>query len=227
MLELNSVTKRRRRPDGQMVNILDDVQLMVEDAEVLALIGPSGTGKSTFLRLVSRLEDVDAGSIRFHGQPIESLDPLHLRRQAGLVGQKPFMFPGTVRDNLLVAIADRGEPLPSDEKLQAVLDICEVDKSWHDQPARKLSVGQQQRVSLARVLLNSPRLLLLDEPTSSLDPDTAESVLGRLVDWARANAAGLLMVTHDHQLARRHAGRILILRDGKISPDTGGGRAED
>ena len=142
------------------------------------------------------------------------------------VDQKPFMFPGTVRENLLVALADRGESLPADKELDGILKVCSIDPGWLDQPARKLSIGQQQRVSLARVLLNRPRLLLLDEPTSSLDPETAEDLLAELSIYIVDSGASLLLVSHDHRLARRHAGRVIVLRDGKAGEDDSWGEHE-
>lgn len=217
VVEIREVAKRRFKVDGSAHDVLDRVDLAVNSGDIVALIGPSGMGKSTFLRLLNRLEDVDAGHIRFLGKPFGQIDPLMLRRQIGLVTQKPFMFPGTVRDNLMIAMRDRGELPPTDRELETILTTCAVDADWLDQPARRLSVGQQQRVSIARVLLNRPKLLLLDEPTSSLDPETAEDVLGRLVRYVSDHGASLLLVSHDHRLAKKHARRIIELRDGKLN----------
>jgi putative ABC transport system ATP-binding protein len=219
MIEVVDLYKRRFKVNGQAHDVLAGVHLAIKPGEVVALIGPSGTGKSTFLRLLNRLEDPDSGYIQFLDRDYRQIDPLELRRQIGLVAQKPFMFPGTVRDNLLIAVTDRSEVIPSDENLADVLEACVADADWLDQPARKLSVGQQQRVSLARVLLNRPRLLLLDEPTSSLDPETADDVLGRLTQYVVRSDASLLVVSHDHLLAKKHAGRILVLRDGLLTED--------
>ncbi len=217
MLEIDAVTKNRPRVNGEVVAVLDDVHLRVNSSEVVALIGPSGSGKSTLLRLLNRLDDPDSGQITFMSQALEQYDPLALRRQVGLVTQKPFMYPGSVRENLLLALKDRGSDLPSESELNELLAVCAVDADWLDQPARKLSVGQQQRVSLARVLLNKPQLLLLDEPTSSLDPETAEAVLQQLVRYCRHAGCSLLMVTHDHLLARKFVDRLLVVNNGKIA----------
>ncbi len=222
MIEVVDLYKRRFKVNGQVHDVLAGVHLTINPGEVVALIGPSGMGKSTFLRLLNRLEEPDAGHIQFLDRDYRQIDPLDLRRQVGLVSQKPFMFPGTVRENLLIAITERSEAIPTDKDLADVLETCAVDTDWLDQPARKLSVGQQQRVSLARVLLNRPRLLLLDEPTSSLDPQTADDVLGRLTQYVVRSGASLLMVSHDHLLARKHAGRTLVLRDGKLAEDSMG-----
>ena len=209
------ISRARIQADGSSRVILDRVDLDIRRGVVTALIGPSGAGKSTILRLLNRLEDADAGEFQLDGKSFEDYSPLEIRRRIGLVIQKPFMFPGTVRDNLEYAYRSRGEDLP-DGKLPAVLDACSVDPGWLDQPARKLSVGQQQRVSLARTLLNAPEILLLDEPTSSLDPQTAEAVLSRLADWIKTENIGLVLVTHDHRLASRYADYLLELRDGRI-----------
>lgn len=222
LLSIDSVTMRRSDKDGVKRTILDNVSVDIPASSVVALIGPSGSGKSTLLRLLNRLDDPDSGSIRFSGKEIARCDPLQLRRQIGLVLQKPFMFPGSVVDNLLYPSTTRGQAPPSDTALAEVMKICDVAGEWLDEPARKLSVGQQQRVSIARTLLNQPSVLLLDEPTSSLDPDTADRVLGRLCTYMREKGRALLAVTHDHILARKYADRILNLANGSLG-DAGGG----
>ena len=217
LLNIESVSKYHLDADDRNVSILEDVMLVIHPAEILALIGPSGSGKSTLLRLLNRLEDPDSGQIDFFGQNLNQYNPLELRRQIGLVSQQPFMFPGTVRHNLEFAFTVGGESMPAAVEIDNVLRICAVDPSWLNQSARKLSVGQQQRVSLARTLLNRPKLLLLDEPTSSLDPETADQILIRLTDYIRHSESSMLMVSHDHQLVAKFADRTLVLQNGTLT----------
>jgi len=216
LLHVDSLSMHRSDQAVGKRLVLDALNLTLFPASTVALIGPSGSGKSTLLRLLNRLEDPDAGQIYFSGQNINEFSPLELRCLVGLVLQKPFMFPGSVSDNLIYSFKARGLPLPSDEEIEKVSAVCAIASDMLQQPARKLSVGQQQRVSLARTLLNRPKLLLLDEPTSSLDPDTADLVLRRLVELTRQDALSLLIVTHDHQLARRHADRIFVMQNGSV-----------
>lgn len=227
LLKIKSISKHRLKADSTKVAILKELSLDMDRSTVVALTGPSGSGKSTLLRLLNRLEDPDSGVISFAGRQLDQYHPLDLRRQIGLVGQKPFMFPMSVRGNLEYVFSINGEAKPTANKVEEILDMCLVDTAWLDQPARKLSVGQQQRVSLARTLLNCPKLLLLDEPTSSLDPETAEKVLQRLTAAIHRSENSLLLVSHDHQLAAKFADQVVTLKNGAISPLARGDHAKN
>lgn len=190
--------------------ILDHVDLAVGDG-ITVLVGPSGAGKSTVLRLLNRLEVPTAGEVRYRGQPVAALDVLALRRRVGMVFQQPAPFPGTVRENLLVA-----DPGASAADLAGALRAARLDTRFLDRPADDLSGGEAQRMCLARTLVTRPEVLLMDEPTSALDPD-ARHGLERTAMRLAGDGRDLVWVTHDLAQARRLGGEIVVLVDGRVA----------
>lgn len=189
--------------------VLRDLSMQV-DAGATAILGPSGAGKSTLLRLLNRLADPDSGCVRFHDDDVRSLDPLELRRRACLVPQLPAPLPGTVADNLRYGpnLCGREPDVPRH------LELAGLSTDYAAREAERLSVGEQQRVMLARALALEPEVLLLDEPTSALDDRTrtgVEATLARLVDQLGVSA---VIVTHDRAQAARLATRTVELGDG-------------
>jgi putative ABC transport system ATP-binding protein len=191
--------------------ILDEVTMGIPAAGITVIAGPSGAGKTTLLRLCNRLEVPDAGTVRYRGRPLDELDPLVLRRQVGMVFQRPIPFPGSVADNLAVARPDAGS-----EELTALLARVALDPGLLGQEARTLSGGELQRVCLARTLVTQPETLLLDEPTSALDEQPKRVFEGTARDLA-AQGITLVWITHDDTQARRVADRIYQLRDGHLT----------
>jgi putative ABC transport system ATP-binding protein len=175
-----------------------------------ALLGPSGSGKSTLLRLLNRLADPDAGTVRFHGTDVRELDPLDLRRRVGLVPQLPAPVPGTVADNVGFGPHLYGEEVD----LEVPVRLAGLDSSFLDRDASRLSVGEQQRVMLARALALEPEVLLLDEPTASLDPTATAAVEDAL---RRLRDVSLVLVTHNRDQAARLTDRTIQLRDGRVT----------
>lgn len=196
------------------VTVLDHVDLAIADGGITVLVGPSGAGKSTVLRLLDRLEVPTSGEVRFRGRPLADLDVLALRRRVGMVFQRPAPFPGTVRDNLHVA-----DPHATEDELVAALRAARLDAAFLDRPADDLSGGEAQRMCLARTLVTRPEVLLMDEPTSSLDPDATrrlERTALRLADEGR----DLVWVTHDLEQARRLGGEIVVLIGGRVADES-------
>jgi putative ABC transport system ATP-binding protein len=184
-------------------HVLRDINLRVSRGERIVICGPSGSGKSTLLRLLNRLADPDEGSVRFHGDDVRELDPLELRRRAVLVPQLPAPLPGTVAENVRYGPALHGnhvDPLHP-------LELAGLDASYADRDAGRLSVGEQQRVMLARALALDPEVLLLDEPTAALDERAKSGVEETL---ARLQCSTLL-VTHERAQAERLAQRVIEL----------------
>jgi len=175
-----------------------------------ALLGPSGSGKSTLLRLLNRLADPDAGVVRFHGTDVRELDPLELRRRVGLVPQLPAPVPGSVADNVQFGPRLGGREVDPEPPVR----MAGLDSSFLDRDASRLSVGEQQRVMLARALALEPEVLLLDEPTASLDEDAKGAVERALRDLA---GVSLVLVTHDAGQAERLAERTIRLREGRVT----------
>jgi putative ABC transport system ATP-binding protein len=213
LFELEGVTL-----DIEGRTVLNGVTLRVPDQGITVVVGPSGSGKSTVLRLLNRLEVPSSGEIRFRGTPIASLDPLVLRRRVGMVFQRPTPFPGTGRDNLLVA-----DPAASDDQLTGALAAAGLDPGFLDRSADELSGGETQRLCLARTLVTEPEVLLMDEPTSALDAESRD----RLEATARRLAAGgrpVVWVTHDLGQCQRLADRSVVLLDGRVADDDAGTR---
>jgi putative ABC transport system ATP-binding protein len=181
------------------------------------VLGASGSGKSTLLRLLNRLADPEQGTVSFRGGDVRELDPLSLRRRIGLVPQLPAPFDGSVEDN--VAAGRRyagGGPEPDTARL---LERVGLDAGFVGREAGKLSVGEQQRVMLARALALEPEVLLLDEPTSALDEDARADVEGTLLACARELSMALVVVTHDVAQAERLSDRIVRLEAGRVKED--------
>lgn len=199
--------------------VLDGVDAAVPDGALTCLVGPSGSGKSTLLRLGNRLVVPSAGVVRFRGEDVASIDPLRLRRRVGMVFQRPTPFPGTGRDNLLVAVrgatrARRGAPPVDDAVLLAALARTELPAAFLDRDVDGLSGGEAQRLCLARTLVTEPEVLLLDEPTSALD-HTARTALERLARALCDAGTPVVWVTHDHAQVRRLADHVVVLDAGR------------
>ncbi|UOQ42525.1 phosphate ABC transporter ATP-binding protein [Halobacillus salinarum] len=196
---------------------LREINFTIEKNEKVIFFGPSGAGKSTLLFLFNRLQDPDQGTILYQGKPISEQPIPELRRKVGLVLQSPNLFPGTVLDNLKYGPAlHQGW---EDNMAEKLLDYVRLPHNYLHKDADQLSGGEQQRVSLARTLANSPEVLLLDEPTSALDYRTAEeieAVLKRLID---ENKLTMIMVTHNLSQAARLGTRGLFIKEGRIQED--------
>ncbi len=194
--------------------VLDHVDATVPDrGAITCLLGPSGAGKSTLLRLCNRLEVPAAGRVLLRGRDLAEVDPLALRRDVGMVFQRPTVFPGTVRDNLLVA-----RPGADDDRLVAAMERARLRADLLDRDADALSGGEAQRACLARTLITEPEVLLMDEPTSALDPTATRG----LEDLGRALAEDgmpILWVTHDLAQADRIADDRIVLVGGRVADE--------
>ena len=194
--------------------LVHEASFEVGSGEVLAVVGPSGSGKSSLLRLLNRLDEPTSGSVYVQGTDYRQIAPRELRRQLGMVTQRPFLFPGTVQENLRFGPGQRGETL-SQESLEALL--AEVGlQGYGKRDVANLSGGEAQRVSVARTLANSPIVLLLDEPTSALDEAAKAEVELLLQKIVRDQGLTCIIVTHDISQARRLADRALVLESGNI-----------
>ncbi|APG28950.1 hypothetical protein A7E78_00650 [Syntrophotalea acetylenivorans] len=201
------------------MTVLRDVDLTLVAGQITVIIGPSGGGKSTLVRLLNRLEEPSSGEILLNGRNIRLHDPLQLRRKVALVAQKPFVFNGSVLDNLQRPFIFQGDkpPAAEDSRLLELLALCQLSAEWLQRDARSLSVGQQQRLCLARSLAMGPEVLLLDEPTSALDRPTVNSLASSLRKACRKWQLAVLLVTHDLHLAKTIADHLAYLEDGCIS----------
>lgn len=235
-LELRDVT-HRYGDARRAVTALDGVHLVVEPGEVVAVLGPSGSGKSTLLSIAGGLLQPTEGSVVVDGTALGELrrNRLHeLRaRRIGFVFQTHNLIPYlTVRENLevigVLLAGNRGPTAVRDRSLELLGEMGLADRLSH--LPGELSVGESQRVAIARSLLNEPALLLVDEPTASLDSDLGRDVVGLLVAQAHDTGTAVVMVTHDHAMAEL-ADREVRLRDGRVvrsdrRPDLPGGAVE-
>lgn len=192
--------------------VLDRVDMTAYKGEVLVILGPTGSGKSTLLRMLNRLEVPDSGKIFLDGTDVEALDVTELRRKVGMVFQSPVVIEGSVGDDILY-----GRKLRNDsEKNLAVrfASTAGLSEDFINRTTKELSVGEKQKVAIARALANEPEILLMDEPTSALDPSSKLHIENLIRDTVH-NGPTIIMVTHDVDQARRLADRVLILIKGK------------
>ncbi|MGQ4892378.1 MAG: ABC transporter ATP-binding protein [Candidatus Njordarchaeia archaeon] len=203
-----------KRLGGSLV--LRDVSFSVGRREIFMINGPSGSGKSTLLRCLNRLIEPDGGEIIFDGVNIKEMDVLELRRKMGFVSQVPAMFEGTVRDNLLYALKVHKIDVGEEELANKIVGVG-LPRDYLDKPAHELSVGEQQRVSIARALLLKPKLLLMDEPTSHLDPDNTRLVEELVLRLRDREGISFVIVSHSPEQSRRIGDKIAFLENGTIS----------
>jgi putative ABC transport system ATP-binding protein len=189
---------------------LDGLDAELPDGGLTVIAGPSGAGKSTLLRLCNRLEVPSEGTVRHRGGDVAERDPLALRREVAMVFQRPVTFAGTVRDNLHEA-----DSALDDDAAAALLERAGLAASFLDRDAGELSGGEAQRACLARALATQPRVLLMDEPTSSLD-DRAADVLERLARQLVDGGTPVVWVTHSREQLRRLADHVLLLAAGRV-----------
>lgn len=201
------------------LEVLSGISLDIEEHQVVCLIGPSGCGKSTLLRCINRLETIDEGEIRLHGDRVTGpgVDLDLLRREIGIVFQGYNLFPHmTVMENVTLAPTRvLGMSLKAaEEKGLALLARIGLDHKAKEYPDR-LSGGQQQRVAIVRALLMDPTLLLLDEITSALDPELVSEVLDIVRDLAKKGMT-MVLATHEMGFAREVADKVCFLQNGKV-----------
>ncbi len=206
-------TERLGRRVGE-VWIVSEISLEVQRGELLGIVGPSGSGKSSFLRLLNRLDEPTSGMVFLEGEDYRRIPPRELRRRVGMVTQRPFLFPGDIGSNLRFGPAQRGETLP-DTEIASLLEHVGLP-GFASRNIANLSGGEQQRVSLARALANRPEVLLLDEPTSALDEQAKAGVEELVHDLVNRNSLTSVLVTHDRDQARRLCRRVAILEAGRL-----------
>ena len=214
LVELTDVIKRYGSH-----TVLNGVSLSVEKGEIIAIIGRSGSGKSTMLRCVNGLEPIQGGSVRFEGTTVNdpNTDLRKLRQHVGIVFQSFNLFPHlTVEKNITLAPKVVKGMAPAEaralaERVLAKVGLAEKIDAWPDQ----LSGGQQQRVAIARSLAMQPTLMLFDEITSALDPELVGEVLKTLEEMA-AEGMTMMLVTHEIGFARKVADRVVFMHEGRI-----------
>jgi len=205
---------RRISVDNRTSAIVDDFSFAFHRGQIYTVVGPSGSGKTSLLRLFNRLDERSGGEVIFENQPIESYPVTELRKKIALVFQIPHLFADTVASNLAYCFPDRETPDP--DFAARYLRLVGLEAELADRDPEKLSVGQKQRVAFARSLVQNPEILLLDEPTSSLDPGAARTIEDLIVDLNRELHLTIIMVTHNFKQALRLGGTSLVLIEGRL-----------
>jgi subfamily B ATP-binding cassette protein MsbA len=211
----------RYSPEGPL--ILTDVSLHIAPGEVVALVGPSGAGKTTVASIIPRFWDVTSGRITLDGVDIRDLSFADLRGSIGMVPQEPALFSGTIRDNIGYARPDEAGPRPTEDE---VIAAARAAHAWEfierlpegldtkvGERGVKLSGGQRQRIAIARVFLKNPALVILDEATSSLDNESERAVEAAMEDLLRNRST--LIIAHRLTTVRR-ADKVVVLEHGRV-----------
>ncbi len=196
-------------------HILNIHELNIENSKVTCIVGESGSGKSTLLRLLNKLISCDSGEIFYKGQPLNEVNSIDLRKNVVMLPQLPVIFPGTVRENLLIGLKFSEKPAADDVKLRHVLNIVCLNKGLDD-ASDNLSGGEKQRLALGRVILLEPEVFLLDEPSSALDEETERIIIEKLVSYTKDTNKTLIMVTHSKKVAQTYSDNIIEIYQGKV-----------
>jgi molybdopterin-binding protein len=210
--ELKDVTKRY----GDKT-VVDNVSLQIQQGEILALLGPNGSGKTTILKILAFLENTSGGEVKIEGETITSKKEENARLKTTLVFQKTTLFDTSVYNNIAYGLKIRKVSKEElDKSVRRALKLVRLE-GFESRPARKLSGGEQQRVAIARALVLESKLLLLDEPTVNLDPKNAE-IIEEVIDAAnRQNKLTIIMATHNMFQAKTLPHRIALMNEGKIT----------
>lgn len=200
------------------IKAVDDVSFKIENGELFVLIGRSGCGKTTVLKMINRLLDSSEGSIFIDGKPIKDFDEIELRRKIGYVIQGVGLFPHlTIEENIKLPMKiNRWSKERQKERLLNLIDLCRIDRSLLKKYPNELSGGQRQRVGVARGLAVDPPIILMDEPFGALEPITRLQLQDYLLEMQKKVKKTIVFVTHDITEAMRLADRIAVMDEGKI-----------
>ena len=220
MLELRDLVKHYPAVGGESVRAVDGVSLSVAPGEMVVLYGPSGSGKTTLLLMVAALLEPTGGSVLVNGRDISSLSEREASNfrlsEMGFVRQNFDLLPGvTAIDNAVLKLLKHTRWREAHSQIQPLLERLGLGERLQHR-AETLSMGERQRVMIARALSSEPKLLLADEPTGSLDSQRSHEVLELLRELCRERQVAVVLVSHDPQAAS-YADRVLALRDGKLS----------
>ncbi|MFK8034594.1 MAG: ABC transporter ATP-binding protein [Hyphomicrobiales bacterium] len=220
-MQLKSIEKTYGQGDS-VLTVLKDTDLTLSSGEMVALVAPSGTGKSTFLHIAGLLERPTSGEVFVGGAACHSLDDAALtklrRTEIGIVYQFHHLLPEfTAIENISMPQMIRGlDKELANQRSKLLLEYLHIDHRANHRPA-ELSGGEQQRVAIARAVANTPKVLLADEPTGNLDPKTSDYVFDALSQLVKASGLSALIVTHNAELASR-MDRIITIRDQSLHP---------
>ncbi|MEA3435790.1 MAG: ATP-binding cassette domain-containing protein [Thermodesulfobacteriota bacterium] len=214
MIRLENISKSY----SENITAVNNINLMVETGETLILIGLSGCGKTTTLKMINRLIEPDKGAIYINDEDIKTINPINLRRNIGYVIQDIGLFPHmTIEDNIsVVPKLKKWAKEKIEKKILEIMDIVKLPVSFLKRYPHELSGGQQQRVGVARAVISEPDIVLMDEPFGALDPITKEKLQDEFINLKNRIQKTIVFVTHDIFEAFKIADRIAIMDQGKI-----------
>lgn len=215
MIRLEHVTKSFGR-----YKALDDVSIVVEEGEFLTVIGRSGCGKTTMLRMINGLQKPDSGKVYAAGEDVGEADLIRLRRKIGYVIQNKGLFPHmTVEKNIIYVpvISGQKDKRQNRKLAEELIGLVGLEREMLDRYPEELSGGQQQRVEIARALASRPKLLLMDEPFGALDEITKRAMQNELLALQKKLGMTVVFITHDIREAMKLGDRVLVMEQGKIA----------
>ena len=215
MIRLEHVTKSFGR-----YKALDDVSIVVEEGEFLTVIGRSGCGKTTMLRMLTGVQMPDAGQVDAAGEDVGVADLIRLRRKIGYVIQNKGLFPHmTVEKNIIYVpvISGQKDKRQNRKLAEELIGLVGLEREMLDRYPEELSGGQQQRVGIARALASRPKLLLMDEPFGALDEITKRAMQNELLALQKKLGMTVVFITHDIREAMKLGDRVLVMEQGKIA----------
>lgn len=215
MIRLEHVTKSFGR-----YKALDDVSIVVEEGEFLTVIGRSGCGKTTMLRVINGLQKPDSGKVYAAGEDVGEADLIQLRRKIGYVIQNKGLFPHmTVEKNIIYVpvISGQKDKRQNRKLAEELIGLVGLEREMLDRYPEELSGGQQQRVGIARALASRPKLLLMDEPFGALDEITKRAMQNELLALQKKLGMTVVFITHDIREAMKLGDRVLVMEQGKIA----------
>lgn len=201
--------------DVKYKDMLEIPKLSIPEKKITSFIGESGSGKTTLLRLLNKMISCNKGQIFYNGISLEDIDSITHRREVVMSPQNPVVFPGSVKDNLLIGLKFSEKPEAKEDTLNKILKIVCLNKDL-SKNAKDLSGGEKQRMCLGRVLLMKPKVLLLDEPTSALDEETENLLMTNIKGYAKQEDITIIMVTHSKNIAKKFSDFIFELKDGRV-----------
>ncbi|MEC0230693.1 ABC transporter ATP-binding protein [Paenibacillus alba] len=206
----------KKHPNGGEAPLFDHISAEVSPQDRVIILGPSGQGKSTLLRVMAALESKDGGQLILHGKQTVDWGPTEWRKRVCYVPQQPTMLPATIKDNLAI-VSKLHQTTFDQQAAESLMDQVGLgDLDW-SQKAAELSGGQKQRVQLVRSMLLKSDILLLDEATSALDSQSKQAVEATLMKWHHEQGKGIIWVTHEQEQARRIGNRFWHLDSGVLA----------
>ena len=197
--------------------VLENVNLQIKEGEILALLGPNGSGKTTILRILALIENVTSGELQILGEKVTAKNAERIRLLTSLVFQKTTVFTTSVYNNLAYGLKIRKTPREQrDREVRKALELVKLE-GFENRPARKLSGGEQQRVAIARALVLKTKLLLLDEPTANLDPKNAQILEEVIATVNHEMKTTIVISTHNMFQAKKLPSRIALIDEGRIT----------